>query len=270
MHVTRRIGSLSDSDVDALLAGRPLPVHPALEDALALLRAAACAPAPPPSAALAAVLAAGFVPRPTAAAVLPPSLRWRRRAAYVVLVAVTGLTATAGAAAADVLPDPVQSVVADAVEALTPLYVPRPDGPSRGSDGLPGSGSPADGGISTTRSLTGGQDERQASEAQSPQPEQRPVAAPTRQDVSTPPVEAPDQDATDADDLGTEQPGTHQPDSAPAGDEPAADEPATDRPDSTPGAGEPEIIEPDADVPDGDGSGADDAGTREPEQAEIG
>ena len=125
MNSTGRAPALSDSDVEALLAGRVVPAHPGLQAVVGVMRTAAGVAAPTPSAALAAVLAGGFDPSPVIPAVLAPA-PWRHRAAQVVLAAVAALTATAGAAAANVLPPAVQSTVADVVEAVTPFDVPRP------------------------------------------------------------------------------------------------------------------------------------------------
>ena len=121
----RHTAALGDDVAEALLAGRAMPAEADLQQLLTLLRASAAAPPPVPSAALAAVLAAGFEPLPVTT-VAPPSARWRRwgpRVAFAATVAITGAT---GATAANALPSPVQTAVADAVEALTPLDVPRP------------------------------------------------------------------------------------------------------------------------------------------------
>ena len=142
MNSTGRAPALSDSDVEALLAGRVVPAHPGLQAVVGVMRTAAGVAAPTPSAALAAVLAGGFDPSPVIPAVLAPA-PWRHRAAQVVLAAVAALTATAGAAAANVLPPAVQSTVADVVEAVTPFDVPRP-----GDTG--GAGTPAGSGPQTS------------------------------------------------------------------------------------------------------------------------
>ena len=125
MNRRRHTAALGDDVAEALLAGRAMPAEADLQQLLTLLRASAAAPPPVPSAALAAVLAAGFEPLPVTS-VAPSSARWRRwgpRVAFAATVAITGAT---GATAANALPSPVQTAVADAVEALTPLDVPRP------------------------------------------------------------------------------------------------------------------------------------------------
>ena len=125
MNRRRHTAALGDDVAEALLAGRAMPAEADLQQLLTLLRASAAAPPPVPSAALAAVLTAGFEPLPVTT-VAPSSAGWRRwgpRVAFAATVAITGAT---GATAANALPSPVQTAVADAVEALTSLDVPRP------------------------------------------------------------------------------------------------------------------------------------------------
>lgn len=121
----RRRRSVDDRSADALLSGRPVPGEPELSALVAAMRAQAVAA--PPSDALAALLAGGFVPDPSAAAVLPlrPSTGVRRWALQVSLTAAALVALSLGAASND-LPAPVQTTVADVVEAITPLTVPRP------------------------------------------------------------------------------------------------------------------------------------------------
>ena len=125
MNRRRHTAALGDDVAEALLAGRAMPAEADLQQLLTLLRASAAAPPPVPSAALAAVLAAGFEPLPVTT-VAPSSARWRRWGPRVALAATVAITGATGATAANALPSPVQTAVADAVEALTPLDVPRP------------------------------------------------------------------------------------------------------------------------------------------------
>lgn len=122
----RRRRFLDDRSAQALLSGRAVDSEPDLTAFVAALRAEAGAAEP--SAALAELLANGFVPDTTAAPiVLPPrpSTGVRRWALQVSLGAAACVAVSLGAAAND-LPAPVQTTVADVVEALTPLNVPRP------------------------------------------------------------------------------------------------------------------------------------------------
>lgn len=121
----RHTAALGDDVAEALLAGRAVPAEADLKQLLTLLRATAAAPPPVPSAALAAVLAAGFEPLP-GTTVAPSSAGWRRWGPLVAFAATVAITGATGATAANALPSPVQTAVADAVEALTPLDVPRP------------------------------------------------------------------------------------------------------------------------------------------------
>ena len=121
----RHTAALGDDVAEALLAGRAVPAEADLQQFLTLLRATAAAPPPVPSTALAAVLAAGFEPLP-GTAVAPSSAGWRRWRPVVAFAATVAITGATGAAAANALPSPVQTAIADAVEALTPLDVPRP------------------------------------------------------------------------------------------------------------------------------------------------
>ena len=186
-------GLLDDATAEAILAGRPVP-DPALGPVAGLvaeMRSLAGEPAPLPSAELAAILAGGPVgaqSEHTAAEtdVCPPPAvrigrarrgrsgpkplsRLLRNAAAAGLAARvalgTGVAAASmtGAAAAGVLPGPVQDAVADVVKTVTPFEFPRhtdsrpeppagvspEDGdeapgtaPGRPADGLPGSADP--------------------------------------------------------------------------------------------------------------------------------
>jgi len=130
-----------ESTADALLSGARPPADAGLArvaDVLDDLRSTTKEPAAPPSPALASVLRDGL---PAGAPVAAPTaghrgraltqVGWRRMVAPIGL----GLTLTTGsltvAAAADVLPDPAQRVVAGVVNAITPLELPEP---GRGSE----------------------------------------------------------------------------------------------------------------------------------------
>lgn len=142
--VTRR--ELDDRSADALLSGRAVEGEPDLAALLGTMgRLAAVAP-PAPSDALAAVLDAGLTaeqlgaaPAATyrSAAVRGSAVSWRavswRTARPWRQVSVAGaacLGLVLSAAAANALPAPAQTAVADAVDAVTPLHLPRPARPA--------------------------------------------------------------------------------------------------------------------------------------------
>lgn len=242
MDITRRGSALSDSDVEALLAGRAVPAHPDLQDLIALMRTAAAVPAPAPSAALDAVLATGFDPLPVGPDVEPR--RWRRRAGGMTLAVVAAMTVTGAAAAANALPATVQSVVADAVEAVTPFDVPRPERPSGGEE-APGADVPA--GAEWTPSIGG----PGAGDSPDPAPAQLP------QSGASPrlPVPAPDDDPDDH-----EQRGEDDADAPDDGDG-EADQSGSDEPEAdATGADEPEDVDPDGDESDAPGADEPDSG----------
>jgi hypothetical protein len=163
---------LDDAGAEALLAGAPGVADDQLAGVSAFIsemRACASMPAPPPSPALAALLRDGsqlpspatvIAPRPHRAA---GSLSgWRRRLAVSGLGLGVALTGVVGAGAAGLLPEPAEHVVADLVEALTPLHLPdrsdgdrdladRPGGPAsvRGGDGIAPGSTVAGGGAGT-------------------------------------------------------------------------------------------------------------------------
>jgi hypothetical protein len=118
--------TLDDRTADALLSGREVDGEVALTGLITEMRALPAAPVP--NAALSAMLENGFTPD-----VLPPPA-WRARRTprtwalplQVALGSSACLALVLGAAAAGELPDPAQSAVADVVEAVTPLHVPRP------------------------------------------------------------------------------------------------------------------------------------------------
>lgn len=116
---------LDDRAADALLAGREVEGEPELFALLGEMRSLASVPAPSPSAALALMLMEGCEAAPAAQAV-----SWRKRTWALPLQLSLGSALAVGlvlgAAAGNELPSPVQSAVADAVEAVTPLHVPRP------------------------------------------------------------------------------------------------------------------------------------------------
>lgn len=111
---------------DALLAGRVVAGEEALTGLIAELRV--LPEAPVPNAALSAMLESGLTP---AVVPLPErnAPRVRRTWALPLQIALGTSACVAlvlGAAATGELPDPAQTAVADVVEAVTPLHVPRP------------------------------------------------------------------------------------------------------------------------------------------------
>lgn len=128
---------LDDRTADALLSGHAVEGEPLLTDALGQMRAWVDVPAPPPSSALMALMDGGLaaassaLPARSRSGVRTPGGR-RRSWALQLSLGVTGcLGLIAGAAAANELPAPAQTAVANVVEAVTPLHVPRPHHPSR-------------------------------------------------------------------------------------------------------------------------------------------
>lgn len=125
---------LDDRTADALLSGHAVAGEPALNEILSQMRSLADVPAPAPSSALAAMLESGVTPAslPAPAKAARPArpavgaVSWGRRAWAVPLGAAGFLSLLVGAAAANALPDGAQTAVADVVEAITPLHVPRP------------------------------------------------------------------------------------------------------------------------------------------------
>ena len=120
---------LDDRAAEALLSGRVVVGEPALAAFVQQLQSLADAPAPTPSSALAAMLEQGLdlppVPAAQAAAV-----SWRTRSwalpLQVSLGGVAALSLVLVAAVGNDLPAPAQTAVANVVEAITPLHVPRP------------------------------------------------------------------------------------------------------------------------------------------------
>lgn len=169
-------GPLDDAAAEAILTGRPVP-DPALRPVAGLvaeMRSFTRAPAPAPSAKLAAILAGGPVGAAGADAaateVSPVSAVRNRRAgrgrsdtkplfrllrnaaaaglaARVALGAGVAAASMTGAAAAGVLPDPVQHAIADVMETVTPFEFPRPTdrGPEPPPGVVPGDGQEAPG-----------------------------------------------------------------------------------------------------------------------------
>ena len=158
-------GLLDDAAAEAILTGRPVP-DPALRPVAGLvaeMRSFAREPAPAPSAELVAILAGGPVgdtgDDAAATEVWPASaVRGRRArhgrsgarplsrllrnaaaaglAARVALGAGVAAASMTGAAAAGVLPGPVQDAMADVMETVTPFEFPRPT--DRGPEPPPG------------------------------------------------------------------------------------------------------------------------------------
>ena len=139
VNTRRRLG---ERTADALLAGRCVPAEPELTLLMRQVRALADGPIPTPSTALAALLKHGFdpgaapAPEPAAAvswgnrAVSSTSsaVSWRGRslALQLSLAGAACLALILGVAAAGDLPAPAQTAVADVIEAVTPLHLPRP------------------------------------------------------------------------------------------------------------------------------------------------
>lgn len=130
--VTPRREPLDDRAADALLSGHSVVGEELLSSFVAQMRALEPTSPPRPSAELAALLEAGV---PAAAAPISRPLAGRRRRTRAVSwglplqTALGGLAFTGlvlGAASTNSLPSPVQTAVADVVEAVTPLTVPRP------------------------------------------------------------------------------------------------------------------------------------------------
>jgi hypothetical protein len=242
---------LGDREVEALLAGREVPGEEPLAAALGLVRSVIDDPAPSPSAALAVVLRDGLaLPGPAAP---PGRARAGTRAAGVAATIVAALGITVGAAAADMLPAPVQVRVADVVGRLTPLELPRPADRSAPADDAPvGPGAPEPVG-----------DEREPANL-------RPPSSGERQDG-----EAHDRDAESARNGGDRTRDTDdaehetdddQLDHAEEPDERETDEPEADEPEADESeADEPEADEPEADESEADESEADESETDEPE-----
>lgn len=111
--------TFDDAQAEALLTGAAEDENPRLAQLLLQARSIAHAPAPEPSAALAALLAG---PATAPQVIVHP--RWRRRLATVAVVSVGSSAALVGAAAANVLPQHAQQVVARVVNDVSPLTLP--------------------------------------------------------------------------------------------------------------------------------------------------
>ena len=127
--------SLDDATAEALLRGEPADGEPELVAVAAFvrdMRATTTLPAPAPSPARAAVLRDGLDgagpwtgPAPASHGRRPLSLGgWRRRLAVAGIGLGVAVTGVVGAGAAGLLPAPVERVIGDVVEALTPLELP--------------------------------------------------------------------------------------------------------------------------------------------------
>lgn len=286
--------TLSDSDVEALLAGRVLPGYDDVHSTVRMLRTAAPPPAPAPSRALLAIIEAGFDPLPLTgpeAAALAP---WRRWAARLAVATAAVVATTLGAAAANALPAPIQNAVAGALGALTPLDLPRREGhraldestaplgeESRGQAD-PGSDPPPAGGTvpgsdPSPADVTVPRDDLPPDDLPSTvpghvgrPPSAQPVAntpAATRDEhddtdeSDSDEAAPPDTEEPDSDEHDTDEHDGHEPDS----DELQVDEPDVDEPDADgsevdePDADEPDVDEPSVDEPESDdGQDADD------------
>ena len=133
---------------ESLVSGRLIAGYDDVALVLRGVRALVPTDVPTPNAALAAMLADGFTPAPSVIVRGGrPDRRRLRSAAIVTGVVATMMGGLVGAAAANVLPDTLQRAVARAVEAVSPLHLPRPETPTlsptgietpRGSQGKPG------------------------------------------------------------------------------------------------------------------------------------
>lgn len=238
MTTRRSSGALSEAEADALLAGRAAGQHGDLLEIVGLMRSAATVPAPPPTAALAAVLDVGFAPLTVASP--PRASHWARWSVRITAATAAAAAVTLGAATANALPAPVQTVVAAVVGALTPLELPRP--PAPGED----SGRPQErpAGVLDPESDEPAADlDDDVVPAPAPSGPGAAVVAPPRPAPAT----APSATASDGDE-----------DAEPDGDEPDADAPETDAPE-TDGTDVDEAQEDlgDGDAPAGDASDSD-------------
>jgi hypothetical protein len=127
---------LDDRAADALLSGRTVDGEQALSSFVAELLASVPDVAPPPSVRLATMLETGLPASALSArattSVLARSARVSRfwtslSLGRIVAVGAAGvLAAVSGGAATNTLPAPAQTAVANVVEAVTPIHVPRP------------------------------------------------------------------------------------------------------------------------------------------------
>jgi hypothetical protein len=131
----KRRRTLADRSAQALLAGRPVAQEPELSGFVNDLIAQAVPVEP--NAALAAMLEGGFavtgsptVTFPARPSRLRGAVSWRGALPLQLSLAGAACVAFTITAAGGDLPAPVQSTVADVVEALTPLTVPRPATPA--------------------------------------------------------------------------------------------------------------------------------------------
>lgn len=126
-----------DRLLESLVSGRPLAGYDDLAVILRDVRALVPNAVPTPNAALAAMLADGFTPAPSVIVRGGrPERRRLRSAAIVTGVVATMMGGLVGAAAANVLPDTLQRAVARAVEAVSPLHLPRPETPTKSPTGI--------------------------------------------------------------------------------------------------------------------------------------
>jgi hypothetical protein len=125
MRRPRQAADLDDVVVEALIAGRYVASHAELASIVAELQSLAHEP-PRPSPELSVLLAQGIA-TPLVATPPRPSFRVGVTLGAVILTVSGG---TIGAASANVLPPRAQRAVADAVQAVTPLHLPRPTRPA--------------------------------------------------------------------------------------------------------------------------------------------
>ena len=153
--VTRELLSLDDRTLEALLSGREVNHEPRLSAFTRQLLLSREVEVVVPSVSLAALLldglpAAQLHPAPAAPAGGTP--RWRFRPALALPALLSGAAVVVLLAASqNALPAPAQTAVADVVEAVTPLHVPRP---AEAPLPVVGSPDPAPGSTGSTPDLT--------------------------------------------------------------------------------------------------------------------
>lgn len=207
---------LCDRTVEALLAGRGAPGHTELAERIRCVRAVALSAAPPPNAELAKVLAGGLMmPSVKLSFVATPPQQGRRWASRVGVAIAALVTSTAIAGAANALPAPLQTAVANAVEAVTPFQLPKPGGTvQKGSRERSEQAPPDPSSAPPVAPFT-----PSAPAGPSAPPARGPVAAPE-------PTRAGDQERDDSGAPNSSPGPTDGPaDPTPGGDEPAAAEP---------------------------------------------
>lgn len=276
MNIRRSSEALSEADADALLSGRALAGHEGLREIIDLMIMASTMPAPTPNAALAAVLDTGFAPLPVDSA--QRGSRWGRWGVRIGVATAAAMTVTFGAATANALPSPLQTVVANVVGALTPLQLPRPaarhdndngstdrGGASNDPAGVRGPDSGPDADTRTDAEMDTGVSSGEPAEATptapttgTRTPEAPAAVAPPRRPgaTATTPAEPDERDAVEPD---SDKPDTNEPDA----DEPDADNPDTNEP------GAPDAVADQPEAPDADAGDVDDQDAPDADEPEL-